>query len=418
MGVGPFLLAFTIQFIYFIRFHQTHIISVYLHQSFVLCPTPRAHTCTPPSTHGVLLPSHSVPSDITTFNTPSITPFPAFGANTWPYLITYVILRFLASSSGPAAIHDALWITVMQYSNRARLCSHSTTSSLSLSWHANIKTDELLRNKPTYWFVGGFEPALGAVIGVVMGSYIWASVVLTRYRTRTRRQMNERDVVTHGIHMNFLLNYEIVKYFGGEEYEAQKYTEAIGEYQSLERSLSLNLLNLVQTPIIASGLSVGSLIVASRITRGQELTSSNHTSSTSLSNLGSVYNQSLVDTEKLLHLLNEPTEVADKLDAKELVVRNGEVEFDNVSFAYDDQTSALHNISFKVLRGGRVALVSESGAGESTILRLLYRFYGLQPDPGCTLIDGQDIRTVTLSSLRCAVGVVPQDTVLIGFEGL
>lgn len=388
---------------------------------------------------------------ITTFDTPGVSPFPAFGSSPWPYLITYVLLRFLASSGGLAAIRDALWIPLMQYSDRSMsMLSFNHVLALSLSWHTKRKTGELLRildrgsaiNRvgeligftvipalvdicvALVVFVVRFEPALGAVVGVVMGSYIWASVVLTRYRTRIRRRMNERDVVTRGIHTDCLLNYETVKYFGGEEYEAQRYTEAIGEYQTLERRvvLSLNLLNLVQTLIITSGLLVGSLIVASRITRGQSNTSDFVVFITyyaqlyfPLSNLGGVYraiNQSLVDTEKLLHLLNEPTEVVDEPDAKELVVSNGEVEFENVSFSYDDQTSALHNISFKVPRGGRVALVGESGAGKSTILRLLYRFYDLQPGSGRILIDGQDIRTVTLSSLRHAIGVVPQDPVL------
>ncbi|KAG1727621.1 ABC transporter type 1, transmembrane domain-containing protein [Suillus lakei] len=317
---------------------------------------------------------------ITTFDTPGVSPFPAFGASPWPYLITYVVLRFLASSGGLAAIRDALWIPLMQYSDRSMtMLSFNHVLALSLSWHTKRKTGELLRildrgsavNRvgeligftvipalvdvcvALVVFVVRFEPALGAVVGVVMGSYIWASIVLTRYRTRIRRQMNERDVVTRGIHTDCLLNYETVKYFGGEEYEAQRYTEAIGEYQSLERRvvLSLNLLNLVQTLIITSGLLVGSLIVASRITRGQSNTSDFVVFITyyaqlyfPLSNLGGVYraiNQSLVDTEKLLHLLNEPTEVVDEPDAKELVVTNGEVEFDNVSFAYDDQTSAL-----------------------------------------------------------------------------
>lgn len=388
---------------------------------------------------------------ITTFDTPGVAPFPVFGSSPWPYLITYVLLRFLASSGGLAAIRDALWIPLMQYSDRSMsMLSFNHVLALSLSWHTKRKTGELLRildrgsaiNRvgeligftviPALMdicvalvvFVIRFEPALGVVVGVVMGCYIWASVVLTRYRTRIRRRMNERDVVTRGIHTDCLLNYETVKYFGGEEYEAQRYTEAIGEYQTLEKRvvLSLNLLNLVQTLIITCGLLVGSLIVASRITRGQSNTSDFVVFITyyaqlyfPLSNLGGVYraiNQSLVDTEKLLHLLNEPTEVVDEPDAKELVVSNGEVEFDNVSFSYDDQTSALHNISFKVPRGGRVALVGESGAGKSTILRLLYRFYDLQPGSGRILIDSQDIRTVTLSSLRHAIGVVPQDPVL------
>ncbi|KAG1887965.1 ABC transporter type 1, transmembrane domain-containing protein, partial [Suillus fuscotomentosus] len=270
------------------------------------------------------------------------------GSSPWPYLITYVMLRFLASSGGLAAFRDAFWIPLMQYSDRSMLMlSFNHVLALSLSWHTKRKIGELLcildRGSAInrlgeligftvvpalvdicvalVVFVVKFEPALGAVVGVVMGSHIWASVVLTRYRTSIWRLMNERDVNMRGIHTDCLLNYETVKYFGGEEYEAQRYTEAIEEYQSLEKRvvLSLNLLNLVQTLIITSGLLVGSLIVASRITRGQSNTSDFVVFITyyaqlyfSLSNLGGVYrviNQSLIDTEKLLHLLNEPTEV-------------------------------------------------------------------------------------------------------------
>jgi len=123
-------------------------------------------------------------------------------------------------------------------------------------------------------------------------------------------------------------------------------------------------------------------------------------------------NQSLVDTEKLLKLLNEPTEVNDKPNAPDLIVENGEIEFENVNFSYDGRTTALNGVSFKVPKGSSVALVGESGAGKSTILRLLYRFYDLKEGEGRILIDGQDIRDVTQKSLRKAIGVVPQDTVL------
>lgn len=388
---------------------------------------------------------------ITTFDTPGVAPLPAFGSSPWPYLLTYVGLRFLASSGGLAAIRDALWIPIMQYSDRSMsMLSFNHILALSLSWHTKRKTGELLRildrgsavNRvgeligftvlpalvdvvvALVVFVVMFEVSLGVVVGFVMVGYIWASVVLTRYRTRIRRQMNDRDVVTRGIHTDCLLNYETVKYFGGEEYEAQRYADAIGEYQTFEKRvvLALNVLNLVQTLVITSGLLVGSIIVASRITKGQSDTKDFVVFITyyaqlyaPLSNLGGVYraiNQSLVDTEKLLHLLAEPTEVVDAPDAKELVLENGEVEFENVSFSYDGIIPALQNVSFKVPRGGRVALVGESGSGKSTILRLLYRFYDLGPGQGRILIDGQDIRTVTLSSLRHAIGVVPQDPVL------
>lgn len=152
---------------------------------------------------------------------------------------------------------------------------------------------------------------------------------------------------------------------------------------------------------------------------------------TPLNQLGYIYrsvNQSLVDTEKLLALLNEPTEVNDRPNAPDLVVKDGEIEFgkslfhsyhaqsdndpDNVNFSYDGRSTALNGVSFKVPKGSSVALVGESGSGKSTILRLLYRFYDLREGEGRILIDGQDIREVTQKSLRQAIGVVPQDPVL------
>ncbi|KAG2358302.1 ABC transporter type 1, transmembrane domain-containing protein [Suillus spraguei] len=388
---------------------------------------------------------------ITTFTTSSIAPFSLFGSSPWPYLITYALFRFLASSGGLTAIREALYIPLMQYSDRSiSMLLFNRVLALSLSCHTKPKAAELLRildrgnaiNRlgeligftviPALldiWiallvFVVKFELALALVVVVVIGSYIWASVVLMKYRTWIRRRMDERGVITRGIHTDCVLNYETVKYFGGEEYETKRYAEVIGEYQSAEKRaiLSLNFMNIVQTLIITSGLLVGSLIVASRITTGRSNTGDFVVFITyyahlclPLSTLVSVYraiNQSLVETEKLLDILDEPTEVVDEPDAKELVISNGEVEFDNVSFSYDNKTPVLHNVSFKVPRGGRVALVGESGAGKSTILRLLYRFYDLRPGSGRILIDGQDIRTVTLSSLRSAIGVVPQDPVL------
>ena len=159
---------------------------------------------------------------ITTFDTPGVAPLPAFGSSPWPYLITYVALRFLASSGGLAAIRDALWIPIMQFSDRSMsMLSFNHILALSLSWHTKRKTGELLRildrgsavNRvgeligftvlpalvdvmvALVVFVTRFELALGVVVGAVMVGYIWASVVLTRYRTRIRRQMNDRDIV-------------------------------------------------------------------------------------------------------------------------------------------------------------------------------------------------------------------------------
>ncbi|KAI0644589.1 hypothetical protein C8Q79DRAFT_1104913 [Trametes meyenii] len=369
----------------------------------------------------------------------------------WPYLGAYVGLRFLQATGGLAALRDTLWIPVMQYSDREMSqLSFDHLLQLSFAFHARRKTGEVLRildrgaaiNRtfetivfnifPTFFdiaialvfFVFYFEWTLALVIFFVMAAYVAASIVLTRWRTKLRRQMNDRDVITRGIHTDCLLNYETVKYFNGEQHEGERYRDAIRQYQGLEYKVmvSLNLLNLVQNFIITLGLLVGSMIVALRVVRGQ---SQPHQFVFFITYLAQLYgplnmlgylyrtiNQSLVDTERLLKLLSEPTEINDKPNAPDLIVESGQIEFDNVNFSYDGRTTALDGVSFKVPKGSAVALVGESGAGKSTILRLLYRFYDLKEGDGRILIDGQDLRDITQGSLRKAIGVVPQDPVL------
>ncbi|KAG5719458.1 Heavy metal tolerance protein [Termitomyces sp. T112] len=373
------------------------------------------------------------------------------GQSPWPFFFAYVGLRFLQGSGGLAAVRDSLWAPVMQYSDREMSqLSFDHLLNLSFAWHTRRKTGEVLRVLdrgaainhtlelilfniiPTFIDIGValiafavfFQWTLAAVIFAIMFAYVAASVILTRWRTRIRRKMNERDVVTRGIHTDCLLNYETVKYFGGEEHEGERYQDALREYQALEYKviISLNLLNMIQNLIITLGLLIGAMIVALQVTRGESDSGHFVVFITylgqlygPLNQLGYVYrsiNQSLVDTEKLLALLNEPTEVNDKLNAPDLIVDDGEIEFENVSFSYDGRATALNGVSFKVPKGGSVALVGESGSGKSTILRLLYRFYDLGEGEGRILIDGQDIRNVTQKSLRQAIGVVPQDSVL------
>ncbi|KAI1791257.1 hypothetical protein LXA43DRAFT_1011840 [Ganoderma leucocontextum] len=353
----------------------------------------------------------------------------------WPYLGAYVGLRWLQATGGLAALRDTLWIPVMQYSDREMSqLSFDHLLQLSFAFHAHRKTGEILRildrgaaiNRifetlafnvlPTFadiavalvFFVIYFEWTLAVVIFFVMAAYVSASVVLTQWRTKLRRAMNDRDVAIRGIHTDCLLNYETVKYFNGEEHEGERYREAIRQYQSLEYK--------------TLGLLVGSMIVAMRVVRGQ---SQPHEFVFFITYLAQLYgplnmlgylyrtiNQSLVDTERLLKLLSEPKEINDKPNAPDLVIETGSIEFENVNFSYDIRTTALDGVSFKVPKGSSVALVGESGAGKSTILRLLYRFYDLKEGEGRILIDGQDIRDVTQASLRKAIGVVPQDPVL------
>lgn len=369
----------------------------------------------------------------------------------WIYLFAYVGLRFLQASGGLPALREALWAPVMQYSDREMSqLSFDHLLNLSFAFHLRRKTGEILRildrgaaiNRafelilfnviPTFVDIGlalvlfaiYFEWTLTLVVFFVITAYVSASIILTRWRTRLRRKMVERDVVTRGIHTDCLLNYETVKYFNGEQHEAERYGEAIREYQTFEYKviLSLNVLNLVQNFIISSGLLVGSMIMALRVTRGQSepyqfvfFVTYLAQLYVPLNMLGTIYrsiNQTLVDTERLLKLLSEPTDVNDKPNAPDLVVQNGEIEFENVSFSYDGRSTALKGVSFKVPKHSSVAIVGESGAGKSTILRLLYRFYDLKEGDGRILIDGQDIRDVTQASLRKTIGVVPQDSVL------
>ncbi|KAF8308376.1 hypothetical protein DL93DRAFT_2171132 [Clavulina sp. PMI_390] len=369
----------------------------------------------------------------------------------WKLLFTYVLLRFLQGSGGLAALRDIAWAPVMQYSDRKMSqMAFDHLLNLSLAFHTRRKTGEVLRILDrgqainhifelilfnvipaitdiivalvvfTFWF----SWTLSAVVFLVMFTYIVSSVALTSWRTKIRRQMNEKDIITRGIHTDCLLNYETVKYFNGEEHEAERYRIAIENYQRLEFKVmaSLNLLNLVQNFIISFGLLIGSILVTVEVVNGTKETSDFIFFITylaqvygPLTNLGYIYrsiNQSLVDTERLFKLLDESRDVTDKPDAPDLVITHGEIEFRNVSFTYDDRTTALKGLSFKVPPGQSVALVGESGSGKSTILRLLYRFYDLKEGEGAILIDGQDIRDVTQSSLRKAIGVVPQDSVL------
>ncbi|KEP47157.1 vacuolar ABC heavy metal transporter (HMT1) [Rhizoctonia solani 123E] len=370
----------------------------------------------------------------------------------WSPLMWYVGLRFLAGTGGLGALRDLLWAPVMQFSDRSMSqLSFDHLLNLSLAWHTRRKTGEVLRILdrgaainhifellifnviPTIadiviaiWiFFYFFGPVLSIVIAAIMVVYVGLSIVLTSWRTKLRRQMVDADVATRGIHTDSLLNYETVKYFGGEEHEGERYRDAITRYQKFEIRVmgSLSLMNLTQNLLLSAGLLVGSLLVVLDTTHPPgEIVKRYIVFITylaqlygPLNSLAYIYrsiNQNLIDTERLLDLLDEPSEVQDRPDAKELTVTDGVIEFDNVTFSYDGRTTALNGVSFMVPKGGSIALVGESGSGKSTILRLLYRFYDLAPGEGAIRIDGQDIRDVTQASLRKAIGVVPQDSVL------
>lgn len=267
-----------------------------------------------------------------------------------------------------------------------------------------------------------FDWIYAAITLVVLVIYIALTISITEWRTQLRREMNDMDSQANTKAIDSLLNYETVKYFGNEEFEAKRYDASLQSWEvaAVKNQTSLGLLNAAQAAIIAVGVTVMLIRASQGVVAGQ-LTVGDLVMINAfliqmfipLNFLGVMYReikQSLTDIERLFKLLNVNREIADEADAQPLQVGGGEVRFENVKFGYDSNRQILQGVSFTVPAGHNVAVVGTSGAGKSTLSRLLYRFYDV--NDGCVCIDGQDIRAVTQPSLRAAIGIVPQDTVL------
>ncbi|MDO8719203.1 MAG: ABC transporter ATP-binding protein/permease [Polaromonas sp.] len=273
----------------------------------------------------------------------------------------------------------------------------------------------LLAVKFDVWFAG--------ITGIALVFYIFFTVKVTEWRTQFRKTMNELDSSAHSRAVDSLLNYETVKYFNNEEFEALRYDENLKRYRAaaIKSQRTLSLLNAGQQLIIAIGL-VAMLwratqgVVDGRMTLGDLVMVNAFMIQLyiPLGFLGVIYReikQSLTDLEKMFTLMEREREIADQPGAQPLRIEGAPaVRFENVSFAYDPARPILHNVSFEIPPGKTVAVVGSSGAGKSTLARLLYRFYDVQQ--GRITIAGQDIKQVTQASVRRAIGIVPQDTVL------
>jgi ATP-binding cassette subfamily B protein len=252
--------------------------------------------------------------------------------------------------------------------------------------------------------------------------YIGFSITMTNWRTQFRRQMNEFDSTAHTKAIDSLLNYETVKYFNNEDYEARRYDESLERLRraSLKSQTSLSMLNTGQQLIIAVGLVLmlwraTEGVAAGRMTLGDLVMINAFMIQLyiPLNFLGVIYReikQALTDLDKMFSLMERGREVDDAPGATPLAVTEGRIRFDRVNFAYEPSRPILHDVSFEIPPGKTVAVVGPSGAGKSTLARLLFRFYDAVD--GSIQIDGQDIRQVTQASLRRAIGIVPQDTVL------
>jgi len=252
--------------------------------------------------------------------------------------------------------------------------------------------------------------------------YVLFTLWVTEWRMVFRRTMNEMDSKANTRAIDSLINYETVKYFNNENYEARRYddTLAVWEKAAVRNQTSLSFLNGGQGFIIAIGVTIlmllaGQAVMAGRMSIGDLVLVNAFLIQLymPLNFLGFVYREirhSLADMERMFGLLHQEPEVSDPPGAPDLVVTRGHVRFEHVDFSYDPDRQILFDVDFEILPGRKVAVVGTSGGGKSTLARLLFRFYDVSK--GRILIDGQDIRSVTQASLRAVIGIVPQDTVL------
>ncbi|MBB2165044.1 ABC transporter ATP-binding protein/permease [Gluconacetobacter sp. 1b LMG 1731] len=272
-----------------------------------------------------------------------------------------------------------------------------------------------------------FDWRYAAIMLLAVAAYVAFTISFTSWRIGIRREMNEINSEASWKALDSLLNYETVKYFGNEEHESRRYEETQRRYEraAVKTQLSLNGLNFGQAAIIAVTLTVVMLLAAhdvgqGRLTVGRFVLVNTYLMQLylPLNFLGSIYSSlrtSLVDLEQMFRLMEEAPDVKDRPDAIDLPARLDEapaaaIRFEHVRFGYRSDREILHDVSFSVPAGGRVAIVGPTGAGKSTISRLLFRFYDVTS--GRVVIDGHDVRDYHQAALRAAIGVVPQDTVL------
>ncbi|WP_257757404.1 ABCB family ABC transporter ATP-binding protein/permease [Burkholderia glumae] len=275
------------------------------------------------------------------------------------------------------------------------------------------------------FFVVKYDASYALITLAALAAYVVFTIKVTEWRTHFRRTMNELDSRASSRAIDSLLNYETVKYFGNEDWEARRYDENLQRYRqaAIRSQRSLSLLNLGQQAIIGVGLvfilwRATQGVLAGRLTLGDLVLINTFMLQLyiPLNFLGIVYRelkQSLADMDRMFALLGAPQEVADLPGAPALVVRGAQVRFAHVDFAYEPARQILHDVDFTIEAGTTTAVVGHSGSGKSTLARLLFRFYDLERAAGGAItIDGQDLRDVSQASLRAAIGIVPQDTVL------
>jgi len=364
------------------------------------------------------------------------------------FLLGYGALRLASSLFNE--MRDSVFARVRHGAMRKvsiRVLEH--LHSLSLRFHLERKTGGISRDiergtrsvsSLLNYMVFSILPTLvevALIAGILLGKYsAWFAAItfgcvvlyiyftfrITEWRMKYRVQMNSSDSRANTQAIDSLINYETVKYFGNEDHELARYNHSLEEWEdaAVKSQTSLSALNVGQSAIIAAGVTLIMILAARGVVEGS-LTIGDLVLVNAfllqlfipLNFLGIVYSQlkhAIADMQLMFDLLERNPEVQDRPDAVALQVGSGEVRFDRVSFGYDPERPILHDVSFTIPAGHKVAVVGHSGAGKSTLARLLFRFYDVTS--GRILINGQDLRAVTQHSLRAAVGIVPQDTVL------
>jgi ATP-binding cassette subfamily B protein len=267
-----------------------------------------------------------------------------------------------------------------------------------------------------------YDAAYAVVAVVTVTAYIASTFSITGWRMKFRQELNDRDAEATSRAIDGLLNFETVKVFGNERYELARYDEALVALEdvSVKSQASLSLLNAIQGTVIAAGVTVIMVLAAGGVARGElalgDLVAINAfllQLFLPLGFLGTIYSMlknALSDMERLFRILDRTPEVRDAPDATPLVVSGGTIRFEGVRFGYDPEREILHGVDLEIPAGKKVAVVGPSGAGKSTIARLLFRFYDVTA--GRVTIDARDVRSCTQDSVRAAIGIVPQDTVL------
>ena len=375
-------------------------------------------------------------------------PDPALLAPALAFVVLYGLLRF--GNTAFTELRDALFSRVLQRAMRGvihdvfeRLHAQSLrfhlerrTGGLAVDIERGARSIRFLINftlfniGPTLLeilMVAGvlfakYDPWFGAITLMTLVVYIAFTVLVTNWRLKYRRAMNETDAAANARAIDSLLNYETVKYFNNERYESERLRADLGraENAAVASEVSLAWLNAGQAFIIACGVTAMMGLAArgvaeGRMTLGDLVLVNAYLIQLfiPLNFLGTVYREirnALTDMEMLFGLLRQPPEIRDADDARPLAVGAGEVRFEAVGFAYDPRRPILSGVDFVIPPGRKLAVVGASGAGKSTLSRLLFRFFDVTA--GRILIDGQDIRAVTQDSLRARIGMVPQDTVL------